>query len=948
MNGEIIVQVGADLTNLTKGIKDATKQMSNLGKGSATEGLRQMNRELKEIQNEMKLASRQAMLPFKKDLLSTQKDMLSLSKSMGTYTGTTKEFMGEVDALGKAYKKANDNMINANKMIGASIIQTAGQMMNLTTQAQRITENYDRMKNPLYQVNKGGLAVANTLNKIANNGNASVLALKMLGPNASMKQLRDMTMMINQGLMRFTMVAIAAAAAAALFYGALHNRALEESTAYARELAKAMSAIKRATKPLVDVFVAVMIPIYKTITHVANLIAKFNKAHPTIAKFVAAVMLLIPALTLILSPLAIGIGLFGGFQAALSAVWMLIGPLVTGFAAMMGTVILVSIAIVGAVKAIKYFWETSETFRNVVTKSWEAIQAVASKVFGFIGMLFDRLAAKVSEIKDIIVTAFSTGDFSGILDFFAGLLPSIIGLLVGGIPGLVISASRFVPAIAEGINGKTNTITGAIEDTLNTITSFITKNLPDFVNKGVDIIENIVKGLVKTLPQIVNALTTVVTTIVSMISTLLPTLLKAGMQILTTIITGITKMIPKLIPVILEVITSIINTLASLLPQILQAGIDILLTLINGVLQMVPQIITTVISIITTFVGTISSLLPQLLQTGIQILLTLINGIIQILPQLIETVILLINSIVQMVIENLPKILDAGIQILLALIDGIIEILPKLTETAINLIINLVNTLIDNLPKIISAGVELLLALIDGIFKVLPELISCAIDLIVQISSALIKNLPKIIEAGIKLIVALIKGIVSMAVELGNAIINDIIPRIVDTLKEIDLKEIGKDIIRGLIKGIGNMFGAVKDKVASLADNLPGWLKEKLGIHSPSRVLNKEVGKWIPLGMAEGITRNINAVKTAAQSMAAAAIPQVSDYSTPINFSGSMTGSVDAMEKRIQAQFDEAEANRGDLVLVMDGREVARAQKPYIDSMQSRSLKLTQYNKGVR
>lgn len=82
--------------------------------------------------------------------------------------------------------------------------------------------------------------------------------------------------------------------------------------------------------------------------------------------------------------------------------------------------------------------------------------------------------------------------------------------------------------------------------------------------------------------------------------------------------------------------------------------------------------------------------------------------------------------------------------------------------------------------------------------------------------------------------------------------------------------------------------------------------------------------------------------------MAEAAIPSISDYSAPVNISGSMTGAVDAMESRIQAQFDEADANRGDLVLVMDAREVARAQKPYIDSMQSRSLKLTQYNKGVR
>lgn len=52
-------------------------------------------------------------------------------------------------------------------------------------------------------------------------------------------------------------------------------------------------------------------------------------------------------------------------------------------------------------------------------------------------------------------------------------------------------------------------------------------------------------------------------------------------------------------------------------------------------------------------------------------------------------------------------------------------------------------------------------------------------------------------------------------------------------LSNIDLKQIGKDIVLGLIKGIGSMFSDVKKKVEELANSIPEWTKKILGIASP-------------------------------------------------------------------------------------------------------------------
>lgn len=71
----------------------------------------------------------------------------------------------------------------------------------------------------------------------------------------------------------------------------------------------------------------------------------------------------------------------------------------------------------------------------------------------------------------------------------------------------------------------------------------------------------------------------------------------------------------------------------------------------------------------------------------------------------------------------------------------------------------------------------------------------------------------------------------------------------------------GRDIIQGLINGIGGAFQWVKNTISNLGSSLVGWAKGVLGIGSPSRVFKDQVGKWIPAGMAQGITKASNLVE---------------------------------------------------------------------------------------
>ncbi|WP_405018177.1 phage tail tape measure protein [Kitasatospora sp. NBC_00070] len=64
----------------------------------------------------------------------------------------------------------------------------------------------------------------------------------------------------------------------------------------------------------------------------------------------------------------------------------------------------------------------------------------------------------------------------------------------------------------------------------------------------------------------------------------------------------------------------------------------------------------------------------------------------------------------------------------------------------------------------------------------------------------------------------------------------------------------GRDVVRGIWDGISGMGGWLRDKLISFAKSqIPGPIAKALGIHSPSRVLARSVGRWIPAGIVSGI-----------------------------------------------------------------------------------------------
>ncbi|MEK7919247.1 hypothetical protein AAB988_16565 [Burkholderia contaminans] len=64
--------------------------------------------------------------------------------------------------------------------------------------------------------------------------------------------------------------------------------------------------------------------------------------------------------------------------------------------------------------------------------------------------------------------------------------------------------------------------------------------------------------------------------------------------------------------------------------------------------------------------------------------------------------------------------------------------------------------------------------------------------------------------------------------------------------------EFGANLMSGLVTGIKNGLGSVKDAIESAGGSVIGWFKEKLGIHSPSRVF-AALGGFTMAGLDQGL-----------------------------------------------------------------------------------------------
>lgn len=165
----------------------------------------------------------------------------------------------------------------------------------------------------------------------------------------------------------------------------------------------------------------------------------------------------------------------------------------------------------------------------------------------------------------------------------------------------------------------------------------------------------------------------------------------------------------------------------------------------------------------------------------------------------------------------------------------------------------------------------------------------------------------------------------------------DVFNGIVDTFTDLPSKmmDIGKNIVAGIKQGISDAWNGMKGWIGGLCDSFIDGVKEKMDIHSPSRVM-RQLGVYTGEGFGLGIGDTVNSISKQANAIAEAAIPDINNGSIGVNYSSVGSESDFSLEggnlNAILSKMDSLQKAITNMKIMMDSKQVGKLVAPTVSS----------------
>lgn len=284
-------------------------------------------------------------------------------------------------------------------------------------------------------------------------------------------------------------------------------------------------------------------------------------------------------------------------------------------------------------------------------------------------------------------------------------------------------------------------------------------------------------------------------------------------------------------------------------------------------------------------IGTfITAGIPMLIESG----KTLINNIIQGWQnnkgKWKETVNESLDNAIAWVENSLPQILQEGVAAVENFISGWGSGDGHMMKTVGELIGKILVVIAKAVPQIIAAGVLIVGKLALGFIQNIPYFLRQIGTLFGQMISTIASNFPKLVSSGGSMIGKIISGFIKGITGIPGAA-KQAIEKFKTNFQNVDWKNLGTNIIKGIVKGITGGLSSIASAAKDAAKHALDTAKKALGIHSPSRMFEIQVGKNIDLGLAAGIENNLKPVQTSMRTLSMETIGMI-DTSAIISDSG--------------------------------------------------------------
>lgn len=318
---------------------------------------------------------------------------------------------------------------------------------------------------------------------------------------------------ITAGLGNMTMALPLVGMGAFFAYKTMFKSALEADGALKKLAETTQGKVVKAFEPVIQAAGKFLEIAFKVTGVVADWITKFNETHPIIAKVAGAIGFLLPAMTLLLLPLGLGLGLFNGWKLVLGAVW----PLISGVVGLIGTAsatFLTFAAVIGAVvAAFMYLWKTNEGFRDACMAIWEAIKTAIQTALEAIQQFF---ITHGDTIKSVLQTAYET--LKNIIMTIMTAIGEVVKLILDSIKQFWDKHGQTIMQAAKTVYETIKTIVTSYLEALSDFIKIILDNIKQFWDKHGESLKQVAKATWDMIKTIISNVLKVIQSIILAVS----------------------------------------------------------------------------------------------------------------------------------------------------------------------------------------------------------------------------------------------------------------------------------------------------------------------------------------------------------------------------------------------------------------------------------------------
>lgn len=333
------------------------------------------------------------------------------------------------------------------------------------------------------------------------------------------------------------------------------------------------------------------------------------------------------------------------------------------------------------------------------------------------------------------------------------------------------------------------------------------------------------------------------------------------------------------------VFTSLVQTIGPILSQIgttFQTAFQPVVGIVQS--QLLPAL-QPLMSALQNLGNAVMPVITAAIQTVAPVLATVVSNVMQTMSVIATAVTPVINNIAALIQAVLP-VIQSVFQSWGSAIQGVINAVFPFIQTVVTSVMNVINAIITTVLAAINgdwSGVwEGIQNIVSSVWDGIKSIVSGAINAVSGVISSVLNGISGIFSSvwnGIRGAVSSawsgITSAVSSGVSSMMSFITSIPSRIMGVFSGAGswLLSAGQNIIQGLINGITNAIGGAISAVKNAVSGIIDGAKSMLGIHSPSKVFDREIGRMIPAGLGRGVTENERAATRPVKDMVDSLLP---------------------------------------------------------------------------